>query len=127
MCAVESPRTRSSSHVAVPPSPSSRPRCLLATTDTKTGQNFDERFQTRAFDIPNTTAYTVYRLNITALHGADLLQLAEAVPLRRQPSAAAERADVHRGPRRGCLPLGHAAGQLIPYRRQPLTGLGLLE
>jgi len=47
------------------------------TLDTKTGQDFAQRFQTRVFDIANTTAYTVYRLNITAVHGAGLLQLAE--------------------------------------------------
>ena len=44
------------------------------TLDTKTGQNFDQRFETRAFDSRDTTAYTVYRLNITALHRAALLQ-----------------------------------------------------
>ncbi len=47
------------------------------TLDTKTGQSLDKRLETRVFDIPNTTAYTVYRLNITAVHGAGLLQLAE--------------------------------------------------
>ena len=55
--------------------------------DTKAGQSFDQRFQTRVFDFPNTTAYTVYRLNITALHGASLLQLAE---LRLSDGSAAQ-------------------------------------
>jgi len=43
-------------------------RHTWTTLDTKTGQNFDQRFETRAFDSRNTTAYTVYRLNITALY-----------------------------------------------------------
>ena len=48
------------------------------TIDTKTGQNFDQRFQTKVYDIPaNATAYAAYRLNITANHGATIIQLAE--------------------------------------------------
>jgi predicted alpha-1,2-mannosidase len=47
------------------------------TLDTRTGLDFSDRRQTRAFVIPNTTAYPRYRLQITANHGAAETQLAE--------------------------------------------------
>jgi predicted alpha-1,2-mannosidase len=48
------------------------------TIDSKTGQSFDQRFQTKVFDIPtNTTAYAAYRLNITANLSGGIIQLAE--------------------------------------------------
>ena len=47
------------------------------TIDIRTNQSWDQRFQTKTFEAANTTAYTTYRLNITALHGAGLLQVAE--------------------------------------------------
>ncbi len=47
--------------------------------DVQTGQTFPERFQTRKFNTTpvNTTAYTYYRLNITANSGEPLVQLAD--------------------------------------------------
>ncbi|MGH8881449.1 MAG: ThuA domain-containing protein, partial [Stackebrandtia sp.] len=45
--------------------------------DRRTGQVFDDRFQTKKYDFTNTTAYAHYRLDITANSGATLIQLAE--------------------------------------------------
>ena len=45
--------------------------------DAQTGQDFAERFQTKEYRFENATAYTHYRLDITANHGDDILQLAE--------------------------------------------------
>ncbi|WP_291414232.1 ThuA domain-containing protein [Actinophytocola sp.] len=45
--------------------------------DTQTNQDFPERFQRREFEITNTTAYSNYRLNITANDGEPLVQLAD--------------------------------------------------
>ncbi|WP_245812371.1 ThuA domain-containing protein [Actinophytocola xinjiangensis] len=45
--------------------------------DTQTNQDFPERFQAREFEIPNTTAYPQYRLNITANDGEPATQLAD--------------------------------------------------
>lgn len=39
------------------------------TLDTRTGETFNARFQTRAFTFSNTTAYQYYRLNVTANNG----------------------------------------------------------
>ncbi|MFC7534008.1 GH92 family glycosyl hydrolase [Actinoplanes sp. GCM10030250] len=48
------------------------------TLDTRTGLDFADRRQTRAFVIPgNPGAYQHYRLQITANHGAPMTQLAE--------------------------------------------------
>jgi glucose/arabinose dehydrogenase/PKD repeat protein/type 1 glutamine amidotransferase len=44
--------------------------------DTRTGETFADRFQTREFQFANTTAYQHYRLNITANAGEPLVQLA---------------------------------------------------
>ena len=40
-------------------------------------QGFAERFQTKEYRFANATAYTHYRLDITANHGDDIVQLAE--------------------------------------------------
>ena len=45
--------------------------------DRRTGQTFAERFQTRVFDVANTTTYAHYRLNITANSGEPIIQLAD--------------------------------------------------
>ncbi|MFD0821116.1 ThuA domain-containing protein [Micromonospora zhanjiangensis] len=45
--------------------------------DTRTGEVFPQRFQTRQFAFDNGTAYQYYRLNITANSGEPLIQLAE--------------------------------------------------
>ena len=47
------------------------------TIDTQADQSWDQRFQTKTFEAVNTTAYQSYRLNITAVNGAGLLQVAE--------------------------------------------------
>ncbi|MFC4043224.1 GH92 family glycosyl hydrolase [Dactylosporangium siamense] len=47
------------------------------TVDTRTNIDFVDRRQTRAFVIPNTTAYGRYRIQVTANHGAAETQLAE--------------------------------------------------
>ncbi|KRV46688.1 alpha-mannosidase [Wenjunlia vitaminophila] len=47
------------------------------TLDTRTGEVFEQRFQTREFSFENTTAYRHYRLEITRNAGAGLTQLAE--------------------------------------------------
>lgn len=47
------------------------------TLDTQTGQDFPERFQTKEYRFSNSTEYPHYRLNITANHGTDIVQLAD--------------------------------------------------
>jgi len=47
------------------------------TLDTQTGQDFSDRFQTKEYRFSNTTAYSFYRLDISANHGDGLIQLAE--------------------------------------------------
>ncbi|MEN0129193.1 MAG: GH92 family glycosyl hydrolase [Brevundimonas sp.] len=47
------------------------------TVDTRSNIDFNNRRQTRAFVIGNTTAYKQYRLQITANHSGNLTQLAE--------------------------------------------------
>ncbi|CAM5547917.1 alpha-1 2-mannosidase [Streptomyces spiroverticillatus] len=45
--------------------------------DTRKGETFASRFQTKTYDFANDTAYAHYRLNITANAGAPILQLAD--------------------------------------------------
>ncbi len=47
------------------------------TLDTRSGQDFGKRYERRTFDVDNDTAYTHYRLEITANHGSDIVQLAD--------------------------------------------------
>ncbi|MFI6760384.1 GH92 family glycosyl hydrolase [Micromonospora sp. NPDC050417] len=47
------------------------------TLDTRTGQTFTERFQTKEYRIENATAYPYYRLNISAVGSGNIVQLAE--------------------------------------------------
>ena len=47
------------------------------TLDTQVNQADTANFDTRTHAIANTTAYTYYRLNITASNGDGILQLAE--------------------------------------------------
>ncbi|GAA4715225.1 ThuA domain-containing protein [Phytohabitans rumicis] len=47
------------------------------TLDTRSGETFPQRFQTKQYTFTNTTAYQYYRLNITANGGEPLTQLAE--------------------------------------------------
>ncbi|GGU80955.1 alpha-1 2-mannosidase [Lentzea flava] len=45
--------------------------------DTRTGENFPERFQTKVYDIASPASYLHYKLDITANHGANIVQIAE--------------------------------------------------
>ncbi|MCO1577389.1 GH92 family glycosyl hydrolase [Crossiella sp. SN42] len=47
------------------------------TVDSRTGQAFAKRHETKTFTLDNTTAYRHYRLDITANNGAPIIQLAE--------------------------------------------------
>ncbi len=47
------------------------------TLDTQTGQDFAQRFATKAYHFANTEAYEFYRLDITANHDDGITQLAE--------------------------------------------------
>ena len=47
------------------------------TLDTRTNETFPNRFQTKGYTFTNSTAYTYYRLNITAISSGTLFQLAE--------------------------------------------------
>ncbi|GAB3865939.1 hypothetical protein ACFPIJ_13605 [Dactylosporangium cerinum] len=47
------------------------------TVDARSNVDFADRRQTRAFAVSNGTAYSRYRLQITANHGAAETQLAE--------------------------------------------------
>ncbi|MBC9713136.1 glycoside hydrolase family 92 protein [Streptomyces sp. TRM66268-LWL] len=47
------------------------------TLDTRSGESFSERFQTKTYDFENTTAYAHYRIDFTANHGDGILQLAD--------------------------------------------------
>jgi PKD repeat protein/type 1 glutamine amidotransferase len=45
--------------------------------DSRTGETFPQRFQTKQYSFTNSQAYQYYRLNITANSGEPLIQLAE--------------------------------------------------
>ncbi|MEU6367870.1 GH92 family glycosyl hydrolase [Streptomyces sp. NPDC046931] len=47
------------------------------TLDTRTGESFDERFQTKSYDLADPAEYAHFRLDFTGNHGADILQLAD--------------------------------------------------
>ncbi|MFD9794380.1 GH92 family glycosyl hydrolase [Streptomyces sp. NPDC059070] len=47
------------------------------TLDTRSGETFASRFQTKSYDFANSTAYAHYRLEITRNSGADITQLAD--------------------------------------------------
>lgn len=47
------------------------------TVDSQNNQYYGGRFETKTFNISNTTAYKQYRLNVTANNGSTLLQIAE--------------------------------------------------
>jgi predicted alpha-1,2-mannosidase len=47
------------------------------TLDTRTNEDFSARFQTKEYSFSNDVAYRHYRLDITANHGDDIIQLAE--------------------------------------------------
>ena len=72
------------------------------TLDTRSGEDFSERFQTKEYSFANDVAYRHYRLDITANHGDGLIQLAE---LQLSNGETARRGDmrsiVGAGPRGG--------------------------
>ncbi|MBO4256379.1 glycoside hydrolase family 92 protein [Streptomyces griseorubiginosus] len=47
------------------------------TVDTRSGQSFSERFQTKQYDLAAPAEYEHFRLDITKNNGADILQLAD--------------------------------------------------
>ena len=47
------------------------------TLDSRSGQDFGKRYEMRTFDVAGDTAYTHYRLRITANHGSGIVQLAD--------------------------------------------------
>ncbi|QIJ65265.1 GH92 family glycosyl hydrolase [Streptomyces sp. JB150] len=47
------------------------------TLDTRTGESFSERFQTKTYDLAEPAEFRHFRLDITKNHGAGLLQLAD--------------------------------------------------
>ncbi|MGH3461665.1 MAG: GH92 family glycosyl hydrolase [Kribbellaceae bacterium] len=49
------------------------------TFDTRTGEDFESRFQTKVYDVDNDTAYRFYKLDITQNHGDGIVQLADVV------------------------------------------------
>jgi len=55
--------------------------------DRRTGEDFPQRFQTKQYEVDNTTAYQYYRLDITANSGDPLTQLAELQLFKGDPTA----------------------------------------
>jgi hypothetical protein len=47
------------------------------TLNTQTNQSFSARFQTKSYTFTNSTAYTYYRLNVTAVQSGSIMQLSE--------------------------------------------------
>jgi hypothetical protein len=47
------------------------------TVNSQVNQNYGSRFETKTFTFSNSTAYKLYRLNVTANNGSSLLQIAE--------------------------------------------------
>lgn len=63
--------------------------------DTRTNETFADRGQSRTFTFANTTAYSNYRLNITANGGEPIIQLAD-FKLATDPSAPPPRSPLRR-------------------------------
>lgn len=47
------------------------------TLNTQTNQSFSARFQTKSYTLTNSTAYTYYRLNVTAVQSGSIMQMSE--------------------------------------------------
>lgn len=74
------------------------------TLDTRTSESFTDRFQTKTYDFANSTAYKFFRLDITANHGDNIIQLAElqlSTGQENPPPAPVMRSQVGSGPRGG--------------------------
>ncbi|MGW5253115.1 GH92 family glycosyl hydrolase [Streptomyces sp. NPDC004012] len=71
------------------------------TLDTRTGESFDQRFQTKSYDLAEPAEYSHFRLDITKNHGADILQLADvqfSTGRTTEPTPKDMRTLVDRGP-----------------------------
>ncbi|MFI9644901.1 GH92 family glycosyl hydrolase [Streptomyces sp. NPDC052040] len=71
------------------------------TLDTRTGASFDQRFQTKSYDLAEPAEYAHFRLDITRNRGADLLQLADvqfSTGKDTEPAPRDMRTLVDRGP-----------------------------
>ncbi|MEV6022031.1 GH92 family glycosyl hydrolase [Streptomyces sp. NPDC052036] len=71
------------------------------TLDTRTGESFDQRFQTKSYDLAEPAEYAHFRLDITKNHGADILQLADvqfSTGKTTEPTPKDMRTLVDRGP-----------------------------
>ena len=72
--------------------------------DTRSGETFSERFQTKTYDFSGSTAYKFFRLDITANSGATIVQLAElqlSTGQENPPPPPVMRSQVGSGPRGG--------------------------
>ena len=47
------------------------------TLDTRTGESFESRYQTKEYSFTNETAYKFFKLDVTLNHGEDIVQLAD--------------------------------------------------
>ncbi|MGV9246477.1 GH92 family glycosyl hydrolase [Streptomyces sp. NPDC003710] len=71
------------------------------TLDTRTGESFDQRFQTKSYDLSEPAEYAHFRLDFTGNHGADILQLADvqfSTGHSAEPAPRDMRTLVDRGP-----------------------------
>lgn len=88
--------------------------------DSRTGETFAERFQTKSYEFDNPTAYAHYRLNIAANDGgSDITQLADVqfsdgdtTPMRRPPRCVPRSTAARPAPR----PPSPAPGSPAPGR-----------
>src|SRR4051794_10148248 len=74
------------------------------TLDTRSGETFAERFQTKVYDFANTTAYRFYKLDITHNGSGNIVQLAELQLSNGKdnpPPAPVMQSSVGSGPRGG--------------------------
>ncbi|MFC3574746.1 GH92 family glycosyl hydrolase [Streptomyces yaanensis] len=71
------------------------------TLDTRTGESFDERFQTHTYDLAEPAEYAHFRIDFTKNHGAGILQLADvqfSTGRSTEPTPKDMRSLVDRGP-----------------------------
>jgi predicted alpha-1,2-mannosidase len=71
------------------------------TVDTRTGESFDKRYQTKTYDIAHPGSFTYYRLSITAHPSGDLTQLADwelATADTTTPTATTMQSHIGAGP-----------------------------
>ncbi|MFE9093585.1 GH92 family glycosyl hydrolase [Streptomyces sp. NPDC007264] len=71
------------------------------TLDTRSGDSFGERFQTKTYDLAEPAQYAHFRIDFTKNHGADILQLADvqfSTGDSSEPAPKDMRSLVDRGP-----------------------------